>query len=232
MATPHNAAGKGEIAETVIMAGDPLRIKFMADNYLQDITLFNSVRNMLGYTGTYRGQKVSVMGHGIGIPSIGLYSHELFAHYDVQRIIRAGSAGGMQEFLEVGDLVLAQGACTNSSYLRQFELPGDYAPIADFGLLSKAVESCKAFGYKYYVGNILATDYYYDESQGWKKWTKMGVLASEMESSALYANAARFGRSALSILTISDNMVTGADTDAHVRQTAFTKMMDVAFSLV
>ena len=149
MATPHNAAGKGEIAETVIMAGDPLRIKFMADNYLQDITLFNSVRNMLGYTGTYRGQKVSVMGHGIGIPSIGLYSHELFTHYDVQRIIRAGSAGGMQEFLEVGDLVLAQGACTNSSYLRQFELPGDYAPIADFGLLSKAVESCKAFGYKY-----------------------------------------------------------------------------------
>jgi len=232
MATPHNTALKGEIAETVIMAGDPLRIKFMADNYLQDVTLFNTVRNMLGYTGTYKGQRVSVMGHGIGIPSIGIYTHELFTEYDVQRIIRAGSAGGMQEFLEVGDLVIAQGACTNSSYLNQFELPGTYAPIADYELLTKAVESCKAHGYRFYVGNVLATDFYYDESQGWKKWTKMGVLASEMESSALYANAARYGRSALTILTISDNMATGADTDAHVRQTAFTKMMDVAFSLV
>jgi len=232
MATPHIAAAKGEIAETVIMAGDPLRIKFMADNYLQDITLFNSVRNMLGYTGTYKGQRVSVMGHGIGIPSIGIYTHELFAEYDVQSIIRAGSAGGMQEYLEVGDLVIAQGACTNSNYMRQFDLPGTFAPIADYELLTKAVESCKAHGYKYYVGNVLANDYYYDESQGWKKWRKMGVLASEMESCALYSNAARFGRSALCILTISDNMVTGADTDALVRQTAFTKMMDVAFSLV
>lgn len=231
--TPHNAAKFGEIAKTVIMSGDPLRAQFMAERYLENAVQFNNIRGMLGYTGTYKGKRVSIMGHGMGIPSISIYSHELFNFYDVDNIIRVGTAGCYQPEIQLGDMIIAQGACTNSSYIeRQFNLPGTFAPIADFGLLNKAVKSCEAFGYSYRVGNILSSDNFYDMSDNWKKWKDMGVLAVEMEASALYANAAFAKKRALTILTVSDSIVNGLATTAEERQTSFTKMMDVAFSLV
>ncbi len=232
MATAHNAAKQGEIAETVIMAGDPLRAKFMAETFLDNPVMFNSVRNMLGYTGTYKGKRVSVMGHGMGIPSIAIYSYELFNFYDVKKIIRTGTAGSIQKGMKIGDIVIAQGACTDSAYMNQFNLPGTYAPIADFELLSSAVDKCKELGYKYYVGNVLSSDVFYDENENWKKWQKMGVLGIEMETTALYANAVKAGKKALTILTVSDSIVENTVSSPEERQTAFTKMMEVAFSLI
>lgn len=232
MATAHNAAKQGEIAETVIMAGDPLRAKFMAETFLDNPVMFNSVRNMFGYTGTYKGKRVSVMGHGMGIPSIAIYSYELFNFYDVKKIIRTGTAGSIQKGMKIGDIVIAQGACTDSSYMNQFNLPGTYAPIADFDLLSSAVDKCKELGYKYYVGNVLSSDVFYDENENWKKWQKMGVLGIEMETTALYANAVKAGKKALTILTVSDSIVENTVSSPEERQTAFTKMMEVAFSLI
>lgn len=232
MATPHNAANRQDIAETVIMSGDPLRAKFMAENFLEDAVLFNGVRNMYGYTGTHKGKRVSVMGHGMGIPSIGIYTYELFHFYDVEQIIRVGTAGCIQPGMEIGDVVIAEGACTDSNYLHQFHLPGTYAPIADYGLLSKAVDVCGRLGIRYHVGNVLASDVFYDDSKEWRQWARMGVLAVEMESAALYANAAQAGKKALTILTISDSLVEQKSTSAEERQTAFTHMMEVAFSLV
>ena len=230
--TAHIGAKKEEIAETVIMAGDPLRAKFMAEHYLEDPKLFNEVRGMLGYTGTYGGKRVSVMGHGMGIPSIGIYSYELFNFYDVKTIIRIGSAGSYDRNLHLGDLVLAMGACTNSNYGAQFDLPGTFAPIADFGLLSKAAAKCEEKGWRYRVGNVLSSDvFYYDTPQA-DKWIKMGVMAVEMEASALYMNAARCGKKALTICTISDSVVTGEETTPEERRTTFTKMMEVALSLI
>lgn len=231
MATPHNAAKPGDIAETVIMAGDPLRAKFMAEHFLDNPKQFNTLRNMYGYTGTHRGKRVSVMGHGMGIPSIAIYSYELFHFYGVQQIIRTGTAGCIQPGMQLGDVVIAQAACTDSNYLHQYNLPGTYAPIADYGLLSGAVEQCKAMGIAYHVGNVLSSDVFYDENEQWRRWQKMGILAIEMEAAALYANAASAGRKALTLLTVSDNIATGEATTAEQRQTAFTKMMDVAFSL-
>ena len=191
--TPHIGAQKGEIAETVIMAGDPLRIKFIAENYLEDPVQFNSVRNMLGYTGTVRGKRVSVMGHGMGIPSIGIYTYELFHFYGVKTIIRVGSAGSYDLDLHLGDLVIAMGACTDSNYGAQYNLPGTYAPIADFDLLRRAAASCEEHGYHYKVGNVLSSDVFYSANPQTDKWRQMGVLAVEMEASALYMNAAYAG---------------------------------------
>ena len=230
--TPHIGANYGDIAETVIMAGDPLRIKFMAEHYLENPVLFNNVRGMLGYTGTYKGKRVSLMGHGMGIPSIGIYTYELYNFYGVKTIIRIGSAGSINKDLHVGDLAIAMGACTNSNYGAQYELPGTYAPIADFGLLRKAVETCEQLGYNYKVGNVFSSDTFYTENAHNDKWISMGVLAVEMEISALYMNAARSGNRALGICTISDHILTGENTTAEQRQTTFTHMMDVALSLI
>lgn len=229
--TPHIGAQKGEIAETVLMAGDPLRVKFMAEKYLDSPVLFNQVRGMLGYTGTYKGRRVSVMGHGMGGPSIGIYTYELFNFYDVQTIIRVGSAGAIQESLHVGDLVVATGACTNSNYAAQYELPGAFAPIADFGLARRAVEACERMGYRHQEGNVMSSDTFYTENAHNDRWQRMGVLAVEMEIAQLYMNAARAGKKALGVCTISDHILTGEATTAEERQTTFTKMMDVAFDV-
>ncbi|MBP5719505.1 MAG: purine-nucleoside phosphorylase [Bacteroidales bacterium] len=230
--TPHIGARKGEIAETVIMAGDPLRAQFMAENFLEDPVQFNNVRGMLGFTGTYDGKRVSVMGHGIGIPSIGLYTYELYNFYGVKTIIRVGSAGSYSKDLHIGDLVLAQGACTDSNFGAQYHLPGTFAPIADFGLLRKAADECEKRGFNYKVGNVMSSDVFYGDAPDISGWVKMGVLAVEMEASALYMNAARSGNRALVICTISDHVLTGEETTSEQRRTAFTDMMEVALSII
>ena len=230
--TPHIGAQYGEIAETVIMAGDPLRAKLMAERFLDDAVQFNNVRGMLGFTGTYKGKRISVMGHGMGMPSIGIYTYELFNFYGVKTIVRVGSAGAIQTDLHLGDLVIAQGACTNSNYAAQYELPGTFAPIGDFQLLRKAAEACDRMGYAYKVGNVLSSDVFYNENAHNDKWSAMGVLAVEMEIAALYMNAARSGNRALAICTVSDHIITGEVTTAEERQNTFTKMMEVAFSLL
>lgn len=230
--TPHIEARYGEIAKTVFMSGDPLRAKFMAERYLENPVQFNGVRGMLGYTGTYRGHKVSIMGHGMGIPSIGIYTYELFNFYDVDTIVRVGSAGGFDADLHIGDVVIAMGASTNSNYGAQYGLPGTFAPLADFALVRKAVEAAERLGVRYKVGNILSSDTFYEDTPAADKWIKMGVLAVEMEASALYMNAARAGKKALTICTISDCPLTGEATTAEQRQKSFTNMMDVAFGLL
>ena len=230
--TPHIGAKFGEIAETVIMAGDPLRAKFMADNFMENPVQFNNVRGMLGFTGTYKGKRVSVMGHGMGMPSIGIYTYELYNFYGVKAIIRVGSAGAFDTDLHLGDLVIAMGACTDSNYGAQYALPGPFAPIADFDLVRGAAEACEKFGYHYKVGNVVSSDVFYNDINQNDKWMKMGVLAVEMEAAALYMNAARAGKQALTICTISDHIVTGEVTTSEQRQNSFTHMMDVAFSLI
>ena len=204
----------------------------MAEKFLDNPVLFNNVRGMLGFTGTYKGKRVSVMGHGMGMPSIGIYTYELYNFYGVKTIIRVGSAGSIQTDLHVGDLVIAAGACTNSTYANQYELPGTFAPIADFDLLRHAADTCDKMGYKYKVGNVFSSDVFYSENAHNDKWINMGVLAVEMEIAGLYMNAARSGNRALGICTISDHIITGEVTTAEERQTTFTKMMDVAFSLI
>lgn len=228
MATPHNAAKMGDIAETILLPGDPLRAKVIAETYLEDIVQFNSVRNMFGYTGTYKGKKVSVMGTGMGIPSIGIYSHELIHFYGVKNLIRVGSCGGTVEKAKVGDVIMAQGACTNSSYAHHYQLPGTMCAISDYGLLKTAQEIAEEKGVRWHVGNILSSDVFYTETPEWKSWAKMGVLGVEMESFALYCEAARAGVKALGIFTVSDSMVTGEETTAEQRQNDFKQMMEVA----
>ena len=230
--TPHIEAKMGEIADTVIMAGDPMRIKFMAENFLDNPVLFNNVRGMLGYTGTYKGKRVSVMGHGMGIPSIGIYSYELYNFYDVKTIIRVGSAGSISDHLHIGDLIIAQGACTDSNYAAQFELPGTFCPIGDFDLIRAAATECERLGLNYRVGNVMSADAFYGEFPHNDKWINMGVYAVEMEAAALYMNAARAGKRGLTICTISDHILTGEATTAEERRTGFTNMMKVALSLV
>ena len=230
--TPHIGAKYGEIAKTMIMAGDPLRAKLMAEKYLDNPVLVNNGRGMLAGTGTHNGKPVTVMGHGMGIPSIGIYTYELFNFYDVDTIIRVGSCGARQMYVHLGDLVIAQGSCTDSNYGQQYNLPGHYAPIADFDLCRRAVEACEKFGYTYHVGNVFSADIFYCEDERKANWTKMGVLADEMEAPSLYMNAARAGKKALVICTVSDHILTGEATTAEERQNTFTKMMDVAFSLV
>lgn len=231
--TPHIGAREGEIADRVIMAGDPLRAKFMAERFLENPVQYNAVRGMLGFTGTYKGKRVSVQGHGMGMPSIGIYSYELFNFYGVKRIIRTGSAGSINAGVKMGDVVIGMGSCTDSNYASQYGLPGTFAPIADFGLVRAAVEKAEELGVCYKVGNILASDFFYgDDADSWKQWQKMGVLAVEMEAAALYMNAARCGGEALCICTISDSLVTGEACSAEERQTSFTNMMDIAFGII
>lgn len=232
MSTPHNGAEKGDIAKTVLMPGDPLRAKYIADTYLKDVKCFNTVRNMFGYTGTYEGKEVSVMGSGMGMPSIGIYSFELYHFYDVDQIIRIGSAGGISDKVKVRDLVIGMGASTNSNFASQYKLPGTFAPIADFGLLRKAVEIAEEKNIPVAVGNILSSDTFYtDDETANDQWKKMQVLCVEMEAAALYMNAARAGKKALCMLTISDHLYTGEALSAEERQTSFHEMMEVTLKL-
>ena len=231
--TPHIGAREGEIAERVIIAGDPLRAKFMAETFLDSPVQYNAVRGMLGYTGTYKGKRVSVQGHGMGMPSIGIYTYELFNFYGVKRIIRTGSAGAYDADLGLGDVVIGIGACTDSNYGAQYNLPGTFAPVADFDLARAAVEKAESMGIRYKAGNLLSSDVFYgDSADGWKAWQKMGVLAVEMEAAALYMNAARSGNEALCICTISDSLVHGTACSAEQRQTSFTNMMEIAFDII
>ena len=227
MPTPHNSAVKGDFAKTVLMPGDPLRAKFIAETFLDEPRLVNNVRGVQGYTGTYRGVPVSVMASGMGMPSIGIYSYELFTQYDVDNIIRVGSAGALQKELKLGSIVAGMGACTNSNYAAQYGLGGTFAPIADFKLLSAAVESAKELGIEMPVGNLYSSDTFYDASASSLKWAEMGVLAIEMEA-ALYCNAAYTKKRGLAICSISDNIVTGEELSPEQRQTGFTNMMKLA----
>lgn len=229
MSTPHNNAKVGEIAKTVLMPGDPLRAKFIAETYLTDVECFNHVRNMLGYTGNYNGIKISVMGSGMGMPSMGIYSYELYHMYQVEQIIRIGSAGGIADHVKVRDIVLAMGTSTNSNYAKQFQLPGTFAPLADFDLLKKAVKVAEKEGITTLIGNVLSSDTFYDDNKEANTlWKKMNVLAVEMESAALYMNAARAGKKALSIFTISDHVFTKESLSAQERQFSFQDMMKIA----
>lgn len=232
MSTPHLQGNKGDYAKTVLMPGDPLRAKFIADNYLENVRCVNEIRGMLGFTGTYHGVPVSVQGSGMGQPSIGIYSYELYHEFDVQNIIRIGTAGGVAEEVKLRDIVLGQGACTNSNYAAQFGLPGNYAPIASFRLLKTAAETAEALGIQAKVGNLFSSDMFYDDADSLAKWQKMGVLAIEMESAALYMNAARAGRDALCICTVSDCPLRQEFTSAEERQTGFTDMMKLALETV
>lgn len=232
MSTPHNQAQVGEIAQTVLMPGDPLRAKFLAETYLEDVHQFNAVRNMLGYTGTYKGKKVSIMGSGMGQPSIGIYSHELFSQYGVEVIIRIGSCGALVENVHLRDVIIAQGACTDSNFAHQFELPGTYSAISSYDLLEKAVAHAKEKNVNYHVGNIIASDIFYHFDQGTtQKWASMGCLGVEMESYALFATAARLGKKALTLLTVSDSLVTDEQTTPEEREKTFTAMMEIALEI-
>lgn len=233
MPTPHiQATSADQIAETILLPGDPLRARFIADTFLENVVQFNETRNMLGFTGTCNGKRISVMGTGMGMPSIGIYSYELIHFYGVKNLIRIGSAGSLQPDLHVRDIVIGMGACTNSAYADQYGLPGPFAPIASWPLLKKAVDVASGKGIPVRVGNILSSDIFYDDdADAWKKWARMGVLAVEMEAAALYLNAARAGANALCILTISDSLVTHEATTAEERQQTFTDMMKIALEL-
>ncbi len=231
--TAHNHAKLGDIAKTVIMPGDPLRAKFIAETYLENPVCFNTVRNMFGYTGTYKGKKVSVMGSGMGMPSMGIYSYELFHMYDVDHIIRIGSAGALSEQVNLRDIVIAMGASTDSNYASQYQLGGTFAPIADYSLLRAAVDTAEKLEITPKVGNIFTSDVFYNDNSEFNKGlAKMNILAVEMETAALYMNAARAGKKALGILTISDHLLRGEALSAEERQTGFRKMMEVALETV
>lgn len=229
MPTPHNSANKGDIAKVVLMPGDPLRAQYIAENFLDNPVCFNKVRGMLGFTGTYKGKRVSVMGHGMGNASIGIYSYELFHFYDVDCIMRVGSAGALHDDLKLRSVVLAQGACTDSNYADQYDLPGTFCPIADFKMLRTAAETAEEMNMPYMVGNVSASDHFYSAYEGGAdKWRAMGVLALEMESAALYMNAAEAHKRALAILSISDHIYTGEALSPEERQTGFNNMITLA----
>ena len=236
--TPHIAAAPGDFGKTVLMPGDPLRSKFIAENFLENPVLVNNVRGVQGYTGFYKGVRVSVMASGMGMPAIGIYSHELFTGYGVENIIRVGSAGSIQENIHLYDLVIAQGACTDSNWASQFHLPGTFAPIASWELLSEAVKAAEENGARYHVGNVNSSDVFYGDHEGVPQGLdsvyglrKMGVMALEMEAAALYMNAARYGKRGLCICTISDHILTGEETTSQQRQESFTTMMKVALDV-
>ena len=231
MPTPHNNAHNGDFAKTVLMPGDPLRAKFIAETFLENPQLVNNVRGVQGYTGTYKGVRVSVMASGMGIPSIAIYSNELYTHYGVENIIRVGSAGAMRADMELGSVCAGMGACTNSSFADQYELGGTFAPICDYELLSAAVESAKELGVKMPVGNLYSSDTFYDAAGRNMRFQKMGVMAVEMEAAALYCNAAYTGKRALAICSISDNLVTGEELSPADRQNTFTNMMKIALEV-
>ncbi len=233
--TPHIAAKQGEIAPSILLPGDPLRAKFIAENFLAGAKQFNATRNMFGYTGFYRDKPVSVMGTGMGCPSIGIYTHELIEGYGVKTLIRVGTTGAISEDVHIRDLVFAMGACAQTNYVREFGLPGDFAPIADFGLLIKAVFHAEQENLPYHVGNVLTSDLFYEpekKKHDGLQFADMGVLAVEMETAALYANAALAKARALSILTVSDSMVTGEKTTAEERETSFADMIHVALEII
>lgn len=230
--TPHIAAKKGDFAQTVLMPGDPLRAKFIAENFLDKTRLVNNLRGIQGYTGYYKNKRVSVMASGMGQPSMGIYSYELFNFYDVENIIRVGSCGCFDKDLHVRDLILAMGACTNGNYAAQYNLPGTFCPIADFGLLKKAASECEKKTLNYKVGNVLSSDMFYDDADSGMLWTKMGVLGVEMEAAALYMNAARAGKKALAVLSVSDSFVhKEGNLSGDEREKSFTDMMKVALEI-
>lgn len=231
MATPHNNAKLGDFAKTVLMPGDPLRAEFIAKNFLTDFKLVNSVRGINGFTGKYKGVDVSVMASGMGMPSMAIYSYELFKFYGVENIIRVGSCGALTKDLNLYDIVLAQGACTDSNFAEQYKLGGTFAPISSYDLLSTAKAVCDNKGVKCSVGNVLSSDRFYNDEPTTLNWAKMGVLAVEMESAALFMNASRLNKRALTILTVSDSLVTGEETTSIERQTAFTEMMNIALEV-
>ncbi len=227
--TPHINAKPEDFAKTVLMPGDPLRSKFIAENFLENPVLVNNVRGVQGYTGTYKGTKVSVMASGMGMPSMGIYSYELFNFFGVENILRIGSTGGLTPEVKVRDIVFGMAACTNSDYAAQFNIPGTYAPVADYDLLSTAIGVAKEQGLDYHVGNILSADTFYHPDPTFnERWVRMGVLAVEMEAAALYMNAAFAKKKALALMTVSDNLATGEATTAEERQNSFTDMMKVA----
>ena len=230
--TPHNAAGAGDFAKTVLMPGDPLRAKFIAETFLEDAVLVNNVRGVQGYTGTYKGKRVSVMASGMGMPSMGIYSYELFNFYGVENIIRVGTAGVVQPDMKIGDVVFGMGSCTNSNFASQYQLPGTFAPICSFELLEKAVKVAGELGIEPRIGNLVSSDNFYDDAVDTiKGWQKMGVLASEMESAALYMTAARSKKKALCICTISDNAFTGESATPEERQLTFSNMIKIALEI-
>lgn len=230
--TAHIGAKKGDFAKTVLMPGDPLRAKYIAETYLENPRLVTSVRNMFGYTGTYKGKEISVMGGGMGMPSIGIYSYELFNFYDVEQIIRIGSAGALQDDMKLMDVVIGMGACTDSNYVYQYGLPGTFAPIADYELMSRAIHVAKEQGTNVVVGNVLSSDVFYNAKGDVNDlWKSMGILCVEMEAAALYMNAAKAGKKALCMLTISDHIYTGETLNAEDRQLGFGKMMEIALEL-
>lgn len=230
--TPHIQPNGTKIAKTVLMPGDPLRAKYIADNYLENVEQFNEVRNMFGYTGTYKGKEVSVMGSGMGIPSIGIYSYELYNFFDVETIIRIGSCGAMQEDVNLYDIIIAQGASTNSNYVDQYQIPGHFAPLADFDLIVQAKNKADDIGARTHIGNVLSSDTFYNADPDFnQKWIDMGILGVEMESAGLYLNAIKAGKKALGIFTVSDHLLRDEATTAEERQNSFTQMMEVALEI-
>lgn len=231
MSTHINAANKGDIAESVLMPGDPLRAKFIAENFLNEPKLYNEIRGMLGYTGTYKGCPVSVQGSGMGMPSMGIYSWELITEYDVQNIIRIGTAGSFHENIKIKDLVIGVAASTDSNYIHAFDVPGNYAPCASYELLSKARDAGEELNIPFKAGNIVSCDVFYEFGDWWKKWAEMGILAVEMEAAALYMNAAYNRVNAMAMMTISDHFVTGERSTAKEREQSFTDMMKLALEV-
>lgn len=229
----HINAEKGQIAESILLPGDPLRAKFIAENFLTGAKCYNEVRNMFGYTGTYKGVPVSVQGTGMGMPSIGIYSWELISDFGVRNLMRIGTAGSYHKDIKVRDIVAGISASTNSGYAQAFDLPGTYAPCASFELLMKLEDASEGLGIPFHAGNILSSDTFYDTREDtWKRWAKMNVMAVEMEAAALYMNAAYLGADALAIMTISDHFVTGEETTAEERQESFTDMMKLALETI
>ena len=230
--TTHNSAAPADFAKTVLMPGDPLRAQKIAKEYLTDAKLVNNVRGVQGYTGTFHGKRVSVMASGMGMPSMGIYSYELVRSYGVENIIRIGSAGALREDIHVRDLVLGMGASTDSAYASNFGLPGTFAPICSYRLLSGSVRLAEQAGFRYHVGNLLSSDVFYsDDPTANARWAKMGILAVEMEAAALYMNAARLGKNALAICTVSNHLLTGEETTPEERQNSFSQMIELALEL-
>lgn len=232
--TPHiNVTDAAQIAQTILLPGDPLRAKYIAEVYLKDVQCFNTTRNMLGYTGTWNGQRVSVMGTGMGMPSMGIYSYELIHFCGVKRLIRIGSCGSLQQELKIRDIVVAMSASHDSGYAAQYHLPGTYAPTASFSLLRRAAEKAEKMKLSHVVGNIISSDLFYSENHTtWRQWAKMGILAIEMEAAALYMNAARAGVDAICLLTVSDSLVSGERLLAEERETSFNDMVQLALNLL
>lgn len=231
MSTHINAANKGDIAETILLPGDPLRARFIAETYLNNPKCFNEIRGMLGYTGTYKGVPVSVMGTGMGMPSMGIYSWELITEYDVQNLIRIGTAGSFHEDIKIKDIVIGISASTDSNYIHAFDIPGNYSPCASWDLLSKARDASEKLNIPFKAGNIVSCDVFYEFGDWWKKWAKMDVMAVEMEAAALYMNAAYNRVNAMAMMTISDHFVTGERSTAEERQKSFTDMMELALEI-